>query len=71
LDNDDLLAKIQKPVLITHGDADAVVRVAVIDRQLKRIAHAQLDVMAKGGHACFWDEAAAYNRRLREFVEAA
>jgi len=71
LDNDDLLPKMRKPVLITQGDADAVVSVAVIDRQMKRIAHAQLDVMANGGHACFWDEPTAYNQRLREFVESA
>jgi len=70
-DNDDLLPRIRKPVLITHGDADAVVSVAVIDRQMKRITHAQLDVMANCGHACFWDEPAAYNQRLRKFVEAA
>jgi non-heme chloroperoxidase len=70
-DNDDLLPRIRKPVLITHGDADAVVSVAVIDRQMKRITHAQKDVMANGGHACFWDEPAAYNQRLRKFVEAA
>jgi pimeloyl-ACP methyl ester carboxylesterase len=45
--------------------------VAVIDRQMKRISHAQLDVMKNAGHACFWDEPTAYNQRLRKFVEAA
>jgi pimeloyl-ACP methyl ester carboxylesterase len=70
-DNDDLLPRIRKPVLITHGYADAVVKVAVIDRQMKRISHAQLDVMKNAGHACFWDEPTAYNQRLRKFVEAA
>ena len=70
-DNDDLLPRIRKPVLITHGDADAVVSVAVIERQMSRISHAQMDVMANAGHACFWDEPAAYNQRLRKFVEAA
>jgi non-heme chloroperoxidase len=70
-DNDDLLPRLRKPVLITHGDADAVVSVAVIDRQMKRIPHTQVDVMANSGHACFWDESEAYNQRLKEFVEAA
>jgi pimeloyl-ACP methyl ester carboxylesterase len=56
--------------LITHGDADAVVSVAVIDRQMNRISHAQMDVMKNAGHACFWDEPSAYNQRLRKFVEA-
>ena len=70
IDNDDLLPKIRKPVLITHGSADAVVSLAVIDRQMNRIANTQKHVMANGGHACFWDDPAAYNQRLRKFVEA-
>ena len=70
-DNDDLLPKIRKPVLITHGSADAVVSLAVNDRQMNRISNTQTHVMANAGHACFWDEPAAYNQRLRKFVEAA
>lgn len=70
LDNDDVLPKIRKPVLITHGAADAIVKPTVIDRQMGRITHAQIQVMANAGHACFWDDAATYNRCLREFVEA-
>ena len=31
------------------------------------MAHAQLHVMANAGHAPFWDDAAGFNRRLREF----
>jgi len=68
-DNDDLLPKIRKPVLITHGDADAVVSLAVIEKQMKVITNAQTQVIANAGHACFWDEPVAFNRRLRKFVE--
>jgi pimeloyl-ACP methyl ester carboxylesterase len=70
LDNDDLLLTIRKPVLITHGASDAVVKPTVIEQQMARIAHAQIRMMANAGHACFWDEAATYNRCLQEFVEA-
>lgn len=70
LDNDDLLPKIRKPVLITHGADDAVVRPSAVDRHKARIAHAQID-MPKTGHAPFWDHAAAFNRRIRAFVSAA
>jgi len=70
-DNDDLLPRIRKPVLITHGDADAVVSVDVIERQMSRIATMQKHVMANAGHASFWDEPADYNQRLRKFAEAA
>ena len=70
-DNDDLLPKIRKPVLITYGEADAVVSLAAIDRQMKRITTAQIQVMAGAGHACFWDEPVEFNQSLGKFVEAA
>jgi non-heme chloroperoxidase len=70
LDNDDLLPKIRTPVLITHGTKDAVVKSAVIDQQMGRIASAQIRMMPTG-HACFWDDAATYNRYLLDFAEAA
>ena len=70
-DNDDLLPRLRKPFLITHGDADAVVTLAVIDRQMSRIPNLQKHVMANAGHGCFWDEPAEYNQRLKKFVEAA
>ena len=69
-DNDDLLPRLRKPVLITHGTDDAVVKSAVIEQQMTRIAGARIRMMANAGHACFWDTAAAYNRCLQEFAEA-
>jgi len=70
LDNDDLLSKLSKPVLITHGDADAIVRPAVVEQHKAVITHAQINMMANAGHAPFWDDAATFNRRLREFAES-
>jgi pimeloyl-ACP methyl ester carboxylesterase len=70
LDNDDLLPKIQTPVLITHGAEDAVVRTTVIERQMTRIGPAKVRMMENAGHACFWDNAASYERSLRDFVAA-
>jgi pimeloyl-ACP methyl ester carboxylesterase len=67
-DNDDLLPKLQTPTLITHGVADAVVKQTVIDQQMTRIPGATIRMIANAGHACFWDEAAAYNRCLQDFV---
>jgi non-heme chloroperoxidase len=71
IENDDLLPRIRKPVLIAHGGVDAVVSPDVISRQMARIRHAQVRVLSNAGHACFWDEAATFNRYLREFVDAA
>lgn len=66
-DNDDLLPRIRKPVLITHGADDTIVKPAAADQHMARIAHAQLHMMANAGHAPFFDDAAAFNRRLRTF----
>src|SRR6266571_8730282 len=69
-DNDDLLPKIRKPVLITHGADDAIVKPAVVDQHKASMAHAKIHVMANAGHAPFWDDAASFNRRLRAFSES-
>lgn len=65
--NDDLLPRLRKPVLVTHGTKDAVVKTAVIERQFARIGSMRLQMMATG-HGCFWDDAPGYNRCLREFA---
>jgi len=67
---DDLLRKIRRPVLITHGAADAVVKPVVIDQHQSAMPHAQIHVMANAGHAAFWDDAADFNRRLHAFCES-
>ena len=69
VDNDDLLPKIRKPVLITHGAGDAIVKREVVEQHLVALPHAQIHVMPDAGHATFWDDAASFNRRLAEFCE--
>lgn len=69
IDNDDLLPKIRKPVLITHAAHDAVVKVAAIHQHRAAIPHAQVELIANTGHACFWEDAPRFNRSLRAFVE--
>jgi pimeloyl-ACP methyl ester carboxylesterase len=70
VDNDDLLTRIRKPVLITHGADDAIVKPAAVDQHKASMAHAQIHVMANAGHAPFWDDAATFNQRLRAFAES-
>lgn len=69
-DNDDLLTGIRKPVLITHGARDAIVKAAIVDQHKASMAHAETHVMANAGHASFWDDAASFNRRLGAFSES-
>ena len=69
IDNDDLLPTIAKPVLITHGALDAIVRPEVVAQHRAGLAHAQIHIMPDVGHAPFWDDAASFNRRLGAFRE--
>jgi non-heme chloroperoxidase len=68
--NDDLLPKIRKPVLITHGAADAIVKPAAVDQYKAAMTHAQVQLMANTGHAAFWDDAQSFNERLHAFCES-
>ena len=68
LDNDDLLVRLRKPVLLTHGSRDAIVRPSMVERHRTLIADAQVQVIRGSGHAPFWDNAGEFNRRLREFA---
>ena len=67
LNNDDLLPKIRKPVLITHGAADAVVKLSAADRHKADLPQAQIQIIANAGHAAFWDDASTFNQGLNAF----
>ena len=68
-DNDDLLPKIRKPVLITHGAADAIVKPAIVEQHKAAMPHAQIQLVPDVGHGVFWDEAVGFNERLHAFCE--
>ena len=67
-DNEDLLPKIRKPVLITHGTDDAIVKPAVVDQHKSAMPHAQVHMMPNAGHASCWNDAPSFNQRLRTFA---
>jgi non-heme chloroperoxidase len=70
INNDDILPTIQKPVLITHGKEDAVVKPSVVGQHKVAIQHAQIDMVENAGHAVCWEDAENFNRRQREFAES-
>jgi non-heme chloroperoxidase len=70
IDNDDLLPKIRKPVLITHGTAESIVKPAVVDQHKGGMPHAQVQMIPNAGHAPFWDDPASFNQRLKAFAES-
>jgi pimeloyl-ACP methyl ester carboxylesterase len=67
LDNDDVLARLRKPVLVTHGARDAIVNPAVVEQHRAAMPHARVEVLPGAGHAVFWDEATAFNESLAAF----
>lgn len=69
-DNDDLLPKIRKPVLITHGTDDAIVKPAVVEQHKIGLKDAQIHMMPNVGHAPCWNDPEEFNGRLREFAES-
>lgn len=69
IDNDDLLPTIRKPLLITHGANDAVVKVDVVAQIRQLVPRAEVQIMPDAGHAPFRDDPAAFNQRLSEFAE--
>jgi pimeloyl-ACP methyl ester carboxylesterase len=68
VDNDDVMGRIRKPVLITHGADEAVVKTAVVDQHKLLMPHAEVDVIAGAGHALFWESAPGFNQRLKAFA---
>jgi pimeloyl-ACP methyl ester carboxylesterase len=68
-DNDDLLPSITRPVLITHGAKDAIVSEAAVEQHRSLLRNVQIHIMPDAGHAAFWDDAPAFNRRLASFCD--
>jgi non-heme chloroperoxidase len=67
-DSDDLMPKIRKPVLITHGTDDAIVKPVVVDQHKSAMPHAQVPMMPNAGHAPSLNDAQSFNQRLRTFA---
>jgi non-heme chloroperoxidase len=64
----DLLAKIDVPVLVTHGEKDALVLAAMAEFTTAQVKGARLSLYPGIGHAPFWEDAPRFNRELAEFV---
>ena len=67
--NDDLLPKIRKTVLITHGALDAVVKRAAVEQHKALMPHAEVQLVANAGHGAFWDDAPGFNKYLDAFCK--
>jgi non-heme chloroperoxidase len=68
IDNEDFLPSIRKPVLITHGAKEAISKPEAVNQHRALLAHAEIHT-PNAGHAPFWEDSAAFNQRLRAFVD--
>ena len=68
LDNDDILSKLDLPVLVTHGTDDAIVLPASAEHNARIIPNARLSLYPGVGHSPFAEEPERFNRELRELA---
>jgi non-heme chloroperoxidase len=67
-DNSDLAPRLRLPVLISQGDADAVVSPKDAQRTHRMIAGSRLSMYAGVGHMPFYERPGRFNRELLELV---
>jgi len=70
LNNDDVISKIRKPMLLSYGDHDAVVSLSMARHIMSLVKHAKLSVYHGIGHSPFWEASRRFNRELRELRNA-
>jgi non-heme chloroperoxidase len=70
-DNDDLLPKLRKPLLLTQGTKDKIVRITAAEQIKSAVGHATLVVMEGCGHTPFREKPEKFNARLRDFAQGA
>lgn len=68
LDNDDVLASLDVPVLVLHGSADEVVLPASGEHIASTVPDARWHLMDGLGHAPFADDASAFDAALAAFA---
>lgn len=66
--HDSDLAALDIPVLVTHGEEDAVVLPAAAREYAKLIDDVTLSMYPDTGHSPFWEQPERFHRELREFA---
>ena len=69
-DNDAVVARMRKPMLLTWGEKDQVVLPSMGQHIADIAKHAQLSLYSNVGHAPFWEAAPRFNEELKGFVTA-
>ena len=70
LNNDPVIERMRKPMLLSYGEQDAIVLLSMGQHIAGLAKHATLSVYPDVGHAPFWEASERFNRELRTFREA-
>lgn len=70
LEHDDILAALDLPVLITHGEEDTIVLPAAAEEHADLIPNGEISWYPDVGHSPFWESPERFNRELREFINS-
>ena len=69
LNNDAVIAKTRKPMLLVHGEADQIVSPRMCAHLETLAPEATVSTYANVGHMPFWEAPDRFNRELRAFRE--
>ena len=69
VNNDSVVEKIRKPMLLSHGEKDGIVLLSM-SKHIAGLRNAKLSVYPNVAHAPFWEASERFNRELREFCES-
>ncbi|MEO9599500.1 alpha/beta hydrolase [Parasphingorhabdus sp.] len=68
LDYEDVMAGLRKPVLLLHGEEDALMLPSMSQNVSTIIPHAELKLISGCGHALFIEDAERFDQHLQSFV---
>jgi non-heme chloroperoxidase len=69
LNNDAVIEKMRKPMLLAYGQQDRIALPAMCSHLAALAKHAKVSSYPNVGHAPFWEAPERFNRELREFRE--
>ncbi len=70
LNNDAVIEKMRKPMLLSYGEQDMIVLLSMGQHIARLTKQAKLSVYPNVGHAPFWEAPERFNHELREFRES-
>jgi non-heme chloroperoxidase len=70
LNHDSVIAQMHKPMWLSYGEQDVIVRLSMGQHIADLAKHAILSVYPQVGHAPFWEVLERFNRESRAFRES-